>query len=235
MHFLKFSSPLLALALVACGGAPADGKSADMRDTPQQSPSPSQQNQGQNATANQQGSAPVQNVASFVPAGMEAVDTLRGDLTGTGRSDALLVVSPPSPAGEKLGQGAPRTVILLTQNERGELHKAAENAHIVPCANCGGMAGDPYAFSRIEKGQFTISISGGSRERWADDFTFRYAPDSKTWLLDKVVRELTDTQSEQHKQLELTAKDFGQVAFADFDPAKLPKVAPLDEGAPDKN
>ncbi len=93
------------------------------------------------------------------------------------------------------------------------------------------MAGDPYAFSRIEKGQFTISMLGRlARSGWADDFTFRYAPDSKTWLLDKVVRELTDTQSEQHKQLELTAKDFGQVAFADFDPAKLPKVAPTGRG-----
>ncbi len=177
----------------------------------------------------------MQNVAAFVPTGMETVDTVRGDLTGAGHSDALLVVSPPSSANDKLGQGAPRTVILLTQDEGGELHKAAENTHIVPCANCGGMAGDPYAFSRIEKGQFTLSISGGSRERWADDFTFRYAPDSKTWLLDKVVRELTDTQSEQHKQLELTAKDFGQVAFADFDPAKLPNVAPLEEGESNKN
>lgn len=238
MHFLKLSSSsLLALTLAACGGATADGKSADARDAQQPPPVSSQQNQAQTApaTPTQQGNATVQNVASFVPSGMETVDTLRGDLTGTGRSDALLVVSPPTSAGDKLGQGAPRTVILLTQDESGELHKAAENAHIVPCANCGGMAGDPYAFSRIEKGQFTISISGGSRERWADDFTFRYAPANKSWLLEKVVRELTDTQSGQHKQLELTAKDFGQVTFADFDPAKLPKVAPLEEGESSTN
>ncbi|KLD79293.1 hypothetical protein FZ025_11520 [Xanthomonas hyacinthi] len=170
-------------------------------------------------------------VDSFVPAGMKVVETIRGDLTGAGHSDALIVMSPPPAGNEKLGEGAPRTVILLTQDAAGSLHKSAENSRIVPCARCGGLAGDPYAYSRIEKGQFTISISGGSRERWGDDYIFRYAADRKTWLLDKVVRELTDTATEQHKTLELAPKDFGQVTFADFDPANLPKVGPLEEKA----
>jgi hypothetical protein len=168
-------------------------------------------------------------VSSFVPTGMKVVETIRGDLTGAGHSDALVVISSPPAENEKLGEGPPRTVVLLTQDAAGSLQKAAENQRIAPCARCGGLAGDPYAFSRIEKGKFTISISGGSRERWADDFTFRYEADRKTWLLDKVTRELTDTETEQHKALELTSKDFGQVTFADFDPANLPKVEPLEE------
>jgi hypothetical protein len=168
-------------------------------------------------------------VHSFVPAGMKVVESARGDLTGAGHSDALLVISPPSSANEKLGEGAPRAVLLLTQDAAGSLQKVAENRRIVPCARCGGLAGDPYAFSRIEKGQFTISISGGSRERWADDYTFRYAADRNTWFLYKVTRELTDTQTEQHKALELTPKDFGQIAFADFDPTELPRIEPPTE------
>lgn len=171
----------------------------------------------------------MQDVSSFVPVGMTVLETLRGDLTGNAHSDALLVFSPPEPTDAKLGEGAPRTVLLLTQDASGALHKAAENGRIVPCARCGGMAGDPYAFSRIEAGRFTISVSGGSRERWADDYTFRYVPEQKNWQLDKVVRELTDTQGGQHTKLELSPKDFGQVSFADFDPATLPKPAPLQE------
>lgn len=171
----------------------------------------------------------MQDVSSFIPNGMKALETVRGDLTGNGYSDALLVLSPPESDEDKLGEGPPRTVLLLIQDASGALHKAAENARIVPCARCGGMAGDPYAFSRIEAGRFTLSLSGGSRERWADDYTFRYVPEQKTWQLDKAVRELTDTQSGQHTALELTAKDFGQVAFADFDPSTLAKPMPLPE------
>ncbi|MBG3850543.1 hypothetical protein ABQZ69_13185 [Xanthomonas sp. WHRI 8391] len=173
-------------------------------------------------------------IDSFVPAGSKALETIRGDLTGSGHSDALVVVSPPATGSEKLGEGQPRTVLLLTQIAEGALQKAAENRKIVPCARCGGLAGDPYAFSRIQKGQFTISISGGSRERWADDFTFKYSADQQTWMLDKVVRDLTDTETEQHNTLELTSKDFGTVTFQDFDPATLKKVAALDEAGNEK-
>ncbi|MCF5929211.1 hypothetical protein L2216_19105, partial [Xanthomonas perforans] len=98
-------------------------------------------------------------IDSFVPAGSKALDTQRGDLTGAGHSDALVVISPPATGNEKLGEGQPRRVLLLTQNADGSLQKAAENNRIVPCARCGGLAGDPYAFSRVQPGQFTISVS----------------------------------------------------------------------------
>jgi hypothetical protein len=226
---LKMLAPALAIALAACGGPHADANNASAGAKPDK-PSAAPPDQHQSAPpVTTQGNAPMHEVDSFVPAGMKVVETIRGDLTGAGHSDALIVVSPPPAGNEKLGEGAPRTVILLIQDASGALHKSAENARIVPCARCGGLAGDPYAYSRIEKGQFTISVSGGSRERWGDDFTFRYAADRKTWLLDKVVRELTDTQTEQHKALELAPRDFGPVPFADFDPANLPKVEPLQE------
>ena len=235
---LKLIAPTLAIALAACGGPHTEGNAASTGAEPNMPATtvPPDRQQSAPPVTTPEGNAPMNDVDSFVPAGMKVVETLRGDLTGAGRSDALMVVSPPPAGNEKLGEGAPRTVILLTQDASGSLHKAAENARIVPCASCGGLAGDPYAFSRIEKGQFTIVVSGGSRERWGDDFTFRYAADRKTWLLDKVVRRLTDTQTEQRKVVELAPKDFGQVPFADFDPTTLPKVGPLQEtGEADTN
>ncbi len=228
---LKLIAPALTIALAACGGPHAEGNAASAGTGPNRPAAAAAPDRKQSAppATMAQGNAPMHDIDSFVPAGMKVVETIRGDLTGAGRSDALMVVSPPPAGNEKLGEGAPRTVVLLIQDASGSLHKSAENARIVPCARCGGLAGDPYAYSRIEKGRFTISVSGGSRERWGDDFIFRYAADRKTWLLEKVVRELTDTQTEQHKALELSPKDFGQVPFADFDPATLPKAGPLQE------
>ncbi|MBB3804381.1 glucose/arabinose dehydrogenase [Xanthomonas arboricola] len=239
MHPFRLTCPVLAtalaIALAACNGPQA---AAGAPETPAATAAaatsqPSTPNSPPSATSTQ-GTVPMGTIDSFVPAGSKALETIRGDLTGAGRSDALLVVSPPSTGTEKLGEGTPRTVMLLTQQADGAFQKAAENSKIVPCARCGGLAGDPYAFSRIQPGQFTISISGGSRERWADDFTFKYSADKRTWLLDKVVRDLSDTETEQHNTLELTTNDFGMVAFQEFDPATLKKTAALDEAAGEK-
>lgn len=163
-------------------------------------------------------------VSSLVPAGMKVVETIRGDLTGAGHSDALVVISSPSAGNEKLGEGQPRTVILLTQDASGSLQKAAENRRIVPCARCGGLAGDPYAFSRIEKGQFTISISGGSRQRWSAEYVFQYSAQAHDWYLQKAERGAYDQISEENISKVFTPKDFGQVSFADFDPSMIQEV-----------
>lgn len=231
MQPARLIAPALSLALAACGGPKNEDNAAAGRATPPQpaaavTPAATAPQASGAPTTAPSTTAAAPSVEAFVPAGMQPVDTVRGDLTGTGRADALLVVSPPT-GDAKLGEGAPRTVILLTQDAAGVLHKSAENTRIVPCARCGGMAGDPYAYSRIEPGRFTISISGGSRERWADDFGFRYDAARKTWLLDKVVRELTDTQTGQNRTLEVSSKELGEVTFAAFDPATLPKPPPL--------
>lgn len=165
--------------------------------------------------------------ARFIPSGSDAIDTVRGDLTGKGTEDAVLVTSPGTTPDVPLGEGPARTVILLTRDTAGRLHKAAENSRIVPCARCGGLAGDPYAYTRIDAGLLTIAISGGSRERWFDDYTFRYSAREAAWYLERVVRGVSDTQSDRQAQIELTAEDFGVVSFADFDPATLPADASL--------
>lgn len=167
--------------------------------------------------------------ATFVPSGSKVLDAIQGDLDGLGGKGVILVIDPPATGAEKLGEGESRTVVLLSRDSSDSLRKVAENSKIVPCARCGGIAGDPYGYARIEKGAFTISTSGGSRERWANDYTFRYAPDAKAWLLDKVVRQVTDTATERSKVLELAPSDLGMVTFGDFDPARLEEVGALEE------
>lgn len=164
--------------------------------------------------------------ASFVPAGATLVDSVVGDLTGRGRSDALIVFAPESPEQDRLGEGPARTVVLLTRDQRGRLQRAAENARLIPCERCGGVAGDPYGYARIDAGTVTVAVSGGSRERWFSDYVFRYAAEHEDWLLDRVIRGVTDTQTGIRKQVELTAADFGEMRFSQFDPGNLQAGVP---------
>ncbi|WP_090449145.1 hypothetical protein [Dyella sp. OK004] len=161
---------------------------------------------------------------AFATNGARIMDSLTGDLNNDGKPDVLLVLDPPADSSQKLGEGAPRTVLVLIRGEDDQLHEAASNQKVVPCATCGGVSGDPYGFVRVEPGQFTVRNGGGSREHWSDEFTFKYSADRKDWLLDKATRRVTDQDTEAHKTLELTPKDFGSITFKDFDPAKLPEV-----------
>ena len=171
------------------------------------------------------GEAPSTDASAFVPEGATVVDVVHGDLTGRGGADVLLVIAPDVGTHEALGEGRARSVILLTRDASGELRKSAENSRIVPCVRCGGLAGDPYGYARIEAGTVTVSVSGGSRERWFDDYIFRYSATTSTWQLHRVVRGVTDTQTGAQKQMELSEEEFGDVAFADFEPAALSAVS----------
>lgn len=159
------------------------------------------------------------NPADFAPPGEKILDSQQGDLDGQGSKGVLLVLAPPATRADD-----PRTVMLLLGTESGALKRAAENSRIVPCAACGGLAGDPYAFSRIEKGRFTIAISGGSRQRWSAEYLFQYSPQSRDWYLQQAKREAYDQVSEDLISKTFTPKDFGQVSFADFDPSIIGEV-----------
>lgn len=163
----------------------------------------------------------VNELQAHIPSGSKLLDSKIGDLNGDGRPDALLVLDH-SKGDEKLGEGTPRTVVVLVRDDAGTLHAAAQNNKLVPCATCGGIAGDPYGYVNVGSGRFTIAIGGGSRERWSDDYTFAYADGG--WFVDKVLRSVIDTETEAQKQKEFTANELGKVRFEDFDPAKLEQV-----------
>jgi len=163
-------------------------------------------------------------LTAFATGGAKVLESVKGDLTGEGRSDVLLVLDPPPTGKENLSQGAARHIVLLVRDEAGQLHQASANIRIVPCSTCGGVTGDPYAYSRISKGKFTIVIGGGSRERWTDEYTFTYVGAKKDWFVSSVTRKVVDTETDKEKHVDLTAQELGTVSFADFDPGKLPDV-----------
>jgi hypothetical protein len=83
----------------------------------------------------------------------------------------------------------------------------------------GGMMGDPYQGLVIKNGYFSVELYGGSRYRWARTVTFKYAPADSTWYLHKDGHESYDTMDESQKSKTkiYTVKNFGKVAFDQFD------------------
>ena len=159
----------------------------------------------------------------FAVGGKKILDAQIGDLIGNGQPGALVVLETPTTS-RVLGEGQPRTVLLVLRDRDGKLRAVAQNDKIVPCKNCGGLLGDPYGYSKIKLGQFTIITEGGSRVRWGNEYTFKYDPLRKDWLVIKVDRTAYDSATEDLRQLMLTPKNFGVVSFQDFDPGTLPEA-----------
>jgi hypothetical protein len=169
--------------------------------------------------------APADDLKSFATGGARILESQKGDLNSDGRPDVLLVLDPPGPTDAKLGEGPFRDVVLLVRDASGQLQKVASNAHIVPCEQCGGVSGDPFGFSKVAPGSFTIVNGGGGREHWSDEYTFTYAADRKDWFASQVVRKVEDSETGKQKSVRLGAKELGQVSFKDFDPSHLPEVS----------
>lgn len=162
---------------------------------------------------------------AFVPAGARLLETIKGDLNGDGVEDTLLVIDPPAPRSLTAGENGPgRIVMLLLGDADGRWHLAARNDKLVPCSACGGVMGDPFGYARVSSGSFTVVNSGGSRERWTDSYTFRYAPADKAWWLEGVSRQVIDTETDAENKKDFTAAELGKVRFEDFDPSSVPAV-----------
>lgn len=209
-------SSLLMVTLSACNA-------------PTSTPSSKQETPSSTPAKEKEAGPQMKEPSAFVPSGMETVDIVRGDLAGDGLQGAVLITASHTPTDAKLGEGSPRTVLILRSDSSGNLKEMERNEKIVPCQNCGGLAGDPYGYARIDKGSFIIATSGGSRERWANEYTFAFEQQHSTWQLQKAVRTLADTTTEQINRIELTPDDFGVISFSNFDPKALPTPPPLPE------
>ena len=159
----------------------------------------------------------------FATGGANILASETGDLTGDGRSDAVLVLDPPA-SGSAPGELEYRTVALLIRDDQGQLQKVSQNDKLIPCATCGGAAGDPFGYARIKNGELTLVTEGGSRERWSSEYVFKYVAAQNDLVLEKVDRSAFDQISQQSVSRTFTQKDFGNVAFSKFNPSIVPEV-----------
>ena len=86
------------------------------------------------------------------PAQWALVDSVRSD---DGRFQLQVLEQPDN-------RQAPRRVVLQAVHSDGRVQELARNDRLVPCAGCGGLAGDPYAYSRFDDRGLDIVIGAGA-------------------------------------------------------------------------
>ncbi len=157
-------------------------------------------------------------VQKWVPAGFEVLQAQQGDLNGDAYPDVVLALRQPLPAEQADGWSL-RPLLLLLGQPDGQYRLAARNDHVVMCAQCGGMLGDPFTNIRIKRGHFSVEHYGGSGWRWTHIITFQYRPKAQDWYL---YREGGDSyhvgRPDEVTSEVQTPKQFGQVRFVDYQP-----------------
>lgn len=158
-----------------------------------------------------------------IPSGYSILDTLSGDLNKDSYRDMLVVLKKngEDSLSEYPDAPAKRPLLIFTGKEDNSFQWQDRNDQVVLCADAGGMMGDPYMGLVIKNGFFSIEHYGGSRTRWTQTITFKYALTDSTWLLHKDVSSSFDVVEEgenDHKATTIrTTKDFGKVLFKDYD------------------
>lgn len=195
---------LSALAtLAACGNKGGDQHNTQSDSTASNAPQ-------QTATPATQAELAGQ-IAQFLPAGHEILDTAFGNLNGDAFLDVVLIAKNPKEDSDPfdMDNPAPRPCIVLLGEGKG-LKKVAQNDNVVLCYECGGVFGDPYNDLTIAKGEFSITHFGGSNWKWTNDLTFRHENGTFYWSKHEQVD--TDPEGNEERTLK-TEKELGKVPF----------------------
>ena len=160
----------------------------------------------------------VQQLAPFIPAGYQLLATANGDLNRDDLPDKVMVLQAIGADTATTDPGPSRPLLLLLGQPGRRFQLAARNDHVVMCASCGGMMGDPFQRVVIKNGFFSVEHFGGSAWRWTSISTFKYDPADKTWYLHREGGESFHA-SEPDKVIThmKTARDFGRILFERYD------------------
>src|SRR6476659_4898680 len=100
-------------------------------------------------------------VREFIPNGYQIYDTASGDFNADGYKDLLIVLKS---INENSNSSEERPLLLLAGGAKGKLELVARNDHVVLCASCGGVFGDPYQKVSM-KGEF-LSVEHSVGGNW---------------------------------------------------------------------
>lgn len=157
--------------------------------------------------------APPAELNRFVERGAQLASVDAADLNGDGTQDYVVVL-------QRKDEKGTRPLLIIVREKTGALRLAKRNDQIVGCASCGGMMGDPFQSLEVRDKGFTVSNAGGSVDRWANSFEFRYSRRDNSWQL--VRAEVTSTYAPEPDSMRTEVyrppKDFGKIDIADFDP-----------------
>jgi hypothetical protein len=149
------------------------------------------------------------------------IEMKSADLNGDGKADYIMVLTSTNvEAGQEHNDESRRITLIIVRKPEGELSIAARNHSVAFCAGCGGAMGDPFEGVEVKKGSFTITNSGGSRDRWSSSFQFNYSRKDNAWQLVKVTETSRDSLKANSGSVKVMTppKHYGKIDFVDFDP-----------------
>lgn len=157
----------------------------------------------------------------FVLHNTKPIELKSADLNGDGKMDYILVLTSTAvEAGQEHNDESQRITLIIVRKPEGELSIAARNHLVAFCASCGGIMGDPFEGVTVKKNSFTITNSGGSRERWSSSFQFNYSRRDNAWQLVRVTETEVDTLKPRSGKttILIPPRHYGKIDFVDFDP-----------------
>jgi hypothetical protein len=157
-----------------------------------------------------------QSAHDLIPENYGLLNATYGDLNRDSINDLVMVLYR---KGEEDSSGEVKRPLLLLVGQPDSTYKlVAKSEKAVYCKNCGGMMGDPFQRIAIKNGYFSVEHYGGSAWRWTRTITFKYNAEENKWYLHKDGSEsFHAADPEKVTSKILTMKDFGKVAFEDFD------------------
>ena len=157
-------------------------------------------------------------IEDFVLPGYVILDKTEGDLNRDKYPDIVLILKKANEAEIDVDADEPlRPLLLLTRDANNQLQLAERNDHVVLCARCGGMMGDPYVRTAIKNGYFTIEYFGGSGWKWEKYVTFKYVSKKKNWYLHKITNASYHFADPDNVEGDtLTKENFGTLLFTEY-------------------
>lgn len=114
-------------------------------------------------------------VQDFVPKGWHLLAQTTGELNKADKEvTALALASDAENVPLEKLQETPRLLVLLFQAPEERLQLSALSDKVLLCKACGGVFGDPFEGLSIERGVVVVKHYGGSSDRWAYVYRFRY-------------------------------------------------------------
>lgn len=222
------------LIFISCGRKPSTENGAQAKDTVttkstrQSESETSAKEENKHETFNETIDSVPEALKGFIPAGYSVINMSTGDADLDGMEDYILVLrknTEETTSNNAEDKPDKRPLLLLVGQPDKSYQLAFRNDNAVYCIDCGGAFGDPFTGTTIKNGYFSIEhgVSGG--QHWEQVITFKYNKTMSDWYLYKdhyVSYKINDSNDEDAEALikdidkMKTEKDFGKIAFANF-------------------
>lgn len=139
--------------------------------------------------------------AAFVPKGWHVLAKAEGDLNKDNLLDWAAVLEADQPVKslkEYDNDQKPRILFVAFKQADGAYKLSVQSNEYVLLSNEGGIFGDPWDDLRIERGTLLVRFYGGSADRWA--YAYRWRFQQNDWYLIGFTHTATSTVSNEFEQ-----------------------------------